>query len=252
MCIAADMDRVYEIAPVFRAEDSNTYRHMTEFMGLDIEMAISEHYHEVLETLDSIFKALFNGIETKYAKEVAAVRAQFGGEPFVFIDKTPVITFAEGIAMLREAGATDFDGSPLPEDADLSTENEKFLGRLVKDKYKTDYFIMDKFPAGFRPFYSMPDPTNPNVVNSYDFYLRGEEILSGAQRIHDPEFLTERLVALGMNPAEFKSYIDAFRLGCPPHGGGGIGLERVVFLYLALGNIRRASLFPRDPKRLTP
>jgi len=111
---------------------------------------------------------------------------------------------------------------------------------------------MDKFPANFRPFYSMPDPTDPSVVNSYDFYFRGEEILSGAQRIHDPEFLTERLKTLGMDPAQFKSYIDSFRLGCPPHGGGGIGLERVVFLYLALGNIRRASLFPRDPKRLSP
>lgn len=111
----------------------------------------------------------------------------------------------------------------------------------------------------------MPDPTNPDVVNSYDFFMRGEgesstflhlltstEILSGAQRIHDPEFLTERIKALGMNPDELKDYIDAFRLGAPPHAGGGIGLERVLMFYLGLGNIRRASLFPRDPKRLKP
>lgn len=98
----------------------------------------------------------------------------------------------------------------------------------------------------------MPDPTNPDVVNSYDFFMRGEEILSGAQRIHDPEFLTERIKSLGMNPDELKDYIDAFRLGAPPHAGGGIGLERVLMFYLGLGNIRRASLFPRDPKRLKP
>jgi len=119
MCIAADMGRVYEIAPVFRAEDSNTYRHMTEFMGLDIEMAITEHYHEVLETLDSTFKAIFTALETKFAKEVEVVRKQFGGEPFVFLDKTPIITFKEGIKMLVDAGAVDLDGSPLKEDADL-------------------------------------------------------------------------------------------------------------------------------------
>jgi aspartyl/asparaginyl-tRNA synthetase len=98
----------------------------------------------------------------------------------------------------------------------------------------------------------MPDPTDPNLSNSYDFFMRGEEILSGAQRIHDPSFLEERMKVAGIDPASMQGYLDAFRLGAPPHGGGGIGLERVVMLFLKLGNIRRASLFPRDPKRLSP
>lgn len=133
-----------------------------------------------------------------------------------------------------------------------STENEKRLGRLVKAKYDTDYFIIDKFPLALRPFYTMPDPEDPTLSNSYDFFMRGEEILSGAQRIHDAALLSEKMRAKGIDPASMAFYVDAFRMGCPPHGGGGIGLERVLMLFLKLNNIRRASLFPRDPKRLEP
>jgi aspartyl-tRNA synthetase len=104
-----------------------------------------------------------------------------------------------------------------------STENEKLLGRLVREKYKTDYFILDKFPLAIRPFYTMPDPTDPTLSNSYDFFMRGEEILSGAQRIHDPAFLEESMKRVGIDPASMQGYLDAFKLGAPPHGGGGIG-----------------------------
>ncbi len=150
--------------------------------------------------------------------------------------------------MLRAAGKEigDFE--------DLSTENEKFLGKLVRDKYDTDFYILDKFPLEIRPFYTMPDPANPKYSNSYDFFMRGEEILSGAQRIHDHALLQERMKANGLSPEDpgLKDYCDGFSYGCPPHAGGGIGLERVVMFYLDLKNIRRASLFPRDPKRLRP
>jgi aspartyl/asparaginyl-tRNA synthetase len=104
-----------------------------------------------------------------------------------------------------------------------STENERWLGRLVKEKYGTDYYILDKFPLSIRPFYTMPDATNPALSNSYDFFMRGEEILSGAQRIHDPEFLIKRMKECGIEPASMQGYIDAFNLGAPPHAGGGIG-----------------------------
>ena len=111
---------------------------------------------------------------------------------------------------------------------------------------------MDKYPLEIRPFYTMPDPANPKLSNSYDMFMRGEEILSGAQRIHDSEFLAERIAHKGVDIAEVQDYVDAFKYGCPPHAGGGIGLERVTMLYLGLGNIRSSSLFPRDPKRCTP
>jgi aspartyl-tRNA synthetase len=148
--------------------------------------------------------------------------------------------------MLRDAGVETGDYE------DLSTANERFLGKLVKEKYHTDFYILDKFPLAVRPFYTMPDPNNPGYSNSYDFFMRGEEILSGAQRIHDPEFLEERAKLHEIDVSTIQPYIDAFKIGAPPHAGGGVGLERVVMLYLALGNIRRASLFPRDPKRLEP
>ncbi|KIO33847.1 hypothetical protein M407DRAFT_240953 [Tulasnella calospora MUT 4182] len=246
MAIAADFERVYEIGPVFRAENSFTHRHMTEFTGLDLEMVIEEHYHEVVDVLDNMLLNIFKGLQTQYANEVETVSKQFPCEPFKFLDKTLRLGWKEGLAILKEGGVE------LPEFEDLSTENEKLLGRLVREKYGTDYYILDKFPAAVRPFYTMPDATDPQYSNSYDFFMRGEEILSGAQRVHDPAFLTKRMQECGVDPASMKGYLDAFKVGAPPHGGGGIGLERVVMLYLKLGNIRRASMFPRDPRRLEP
>ena len=122
----------------------------------------------------------------------------------------------------------------------------------MKEKYDTDFFFMDKYPLAVRPFYTMPDPTNPKLSNSYDFFIRGQEILSGAQRIHDPVLLEERAKAWDIPLDSLKAYIDSFRNGAMPHGGGGIGLERVIMLFLGLPNIRKSAWFPRDPKRLSP
>ncbi|KAL7420281.1 aspartate--tRNA ligase dps1 [Cryptotrichosporon argae] len=252
MAIVGDMKRVYEVGPVFRAEDSNTHRHLTEFVGLDLEMAITEHYHEVIDVLDSMLLAIFRGLKAEYAAEIEVINKQFPATEFKFLEKTLRLTFKEGMELLKAAGATNADGTPIGEMDDMSTENERLLGAIVLEKYGTDYFILDKFPSAIRPFYTMPDPANPAWSNSYDFFMRGEEILSGAQRIHDPAFLVHRIKELGMDPAGLQDYVDAFKLGAPPHGGGGIGLERVVMLFLKLGNIRRASLFPRDPKRIKP
>jgi len=246
MCIAADFDRVYTIGGVFRAEDSNTHRHLTEFVGLDLEMAFKEHYHEVVQTIGDLFIHIFKGLRDEYQTEIETVNKQFPSEPFKFLEPALVLKFPDAIKMLREAGVE------IADDEDLSTPNEKFLGKLVRAKYDTDFYILDKYPLAVRPFYTMPDPENNMYSNSYDMFMRGEEILSGAQRIHDPEYLTERVKACGVNPEDIKSYIDSFRYGCPPHAGGGIGLERVLMLYLALGNVRKTSMFPRDPKRVTP
>ncbi|EPT04273.1 hypothetical protein FOMPIDRAFT_1014148 [Fomitopsis schrenkii] len=249
MAIASDFERVYEIGPVFRAENSNTHRHMTEFIGLDLEMAIDEHYHEVLEMLDGLFIHMFRSLKQKYAKEIETVGRQFPAEEFKWREGpegTLKISFAEAVDLLVN------DGVQREALDDIDTENEKRLGRIIRAKYDTDYFIIDKFPMALRPFYTMPDPDDPTLSNSYDFFMRGEEILSGAQRIHDPALLAEQMRAKGVDPASMDSYLNAFKLGCPPHGGGGIGLERVLMLFLKLNNIRRASLFPRDPKRLEP
>ncbi|KAH6917332.1 aspartate-tRNA ligase [Coprinopsis sp. MPI-PUGE-AT-0042] len=249
MAIAADFERVYEIGPVFRAEDSNTHRHLTEFMGLDLEMTIEEHYHEVMEMLDGMLVNIFRGLRDGYKKEIEVIGKQFPADEFKWREGpegTFKMTYNEAVDHLVK------DGVAREELDDINTENEKRLGRIIKAKYDIDYYIIDKFPMALRPFYTMPDPEDPTLSNSYDFFMRGEEILSGAQRIHDPALLCEKMRSKGVEPDSMKAYVDAFRLGCAPHGGGGIGLERVLMLFLKLNNIRRASLFPRDPKRLEP
>jgi len=246
MAIAADFDKVFTVGGVFRAEDSNTHRHLTEFVGLDLEMAFKYHYHEVVDTIGNLFTSIFRGLRDNFQEEIKAVSAQFPHEPFRFLDPPLRLEFPEAVEMLKEAGVE------MGDEEDLSTPSEKLLGRLVKAKYDTDFFILDKFPLAVRPFYTMPDPTDARYSNSYDMFMRGEEILSGAQRIHNPQFLIERAKLHGVALDTIASYIDSFRYGCPPHAGGGIGMERVCMLYLGLDNIRKTSMFPRDPKRLTP
>ncbi|KAM3419308.1 hypothetical protein BST61_g5243 [Cercospora zeina] len=250
MCIAADFRRVFEIGPVFRAENSNTHRHLTEFTGLDLEMAIDEHYHEVLRVLDSTFKAIFKYVYDNYKNEIEVVKRQFPHEDLVWLDQTPVIPFAEAIRMLNESGYRNEEGKPLPEDEDMGTRDEIALGAVVKEKYKTDYYVIDKFPASARPFYAMPDPENPSLTNSFDIFLRGQEILSGGQRIHDAPMLIEKMESLKMDPTTLEEYMTGFEWGAPPHGGGGIGMERILMLLLKLGDIRNATLFTRDPRSL--
>ena len=250
MMISADFGRVYEIGAVFRAENSNTHRHLTEYTGLDLEMNIEEHYHEVLTMLDETFKAIFTGIYGKYRHELEVVKRHFPHEDLVWLEKTPIIPFAEAIKMLNETGWTDDDGKPLPLNEDLGTRDEIQLGKVIKEKLGTDYYVLDKFPSSARPFYAMEDPEDPNITNAFDIFLRGQEILSGGQRIHDSKTLLERMGRLKVEPEGMLDYLDAFNWGAPPHGGGGIGLERIVMLLLSLGDIRHASLLPRDPKSL--
>uniref|UniRef100_A0A8C7TPY4 Aspartate--tRNA ligase, cytoplasmic n=1 Tax=Oncorhynchus mykiss TaxID=8022 RepID=A0A8C7TPY4_ONCMY len=246
MCICADFDKVFCVGPVFRAEDSNTHRHLTEFVGLDIELAFNYHYHEVIESITDTMVQIFKGLRDKFQTEIQTVGKQYPSEPFKFLEPTLRLEYSEGVAMLREAGVE------MGDEEDLSTPNEKLLGRLVKEKYDTDFYVLDKYPLAVRPFYTMPDPNDKKYSNSYDMFMRGEEILSGAQRIHDAQLLTERAMHHNIDLEKIKSYIDSFRYGAPPHGGGGIGLERVCMLYLGLHNVRQTSMFPRDPKRLTP
>ncbi|OGE47152.1 hypothetical protein PENARI_c059G10927 [Penicillium arizonense] len=250
MAIAADFGRVYEIGAVFRAENSNTHRHLTEYTGLDIEMSIEEHYHEMLETLDAVIKNILKGIYSKYRREVELIKHQFPSEDIVWLDETPIIRFTDGIKMLNDSGWRSEEGEMLPLDEDLATRDEIRLGELVKEQYGTDYYVLDKFPRDARPFYTMPDAENDKYTNSFDMFIRGQEIVSGGQRIHDPHMLEENMRRVGINPEDMEEYLEGFRWGAPPHAGAGVGLERIVMLILKLGNIRLTSLFHRDPKSL--
>eukprot|EP00924_Labyrinthula_sp_SR-Ha-C_P000389 snap_masked-scaffold_25-processed-gene-5.33-mRNA-1 protein AED:0.10 eAED:0.10 QI:0/-1/0/1/-1/1/1/0/597 len=257
------LERVFELAPVFRAENSNTNRHLCEFQGLDLEMCFKEHYHEVLDMFSDLFNHIFTELNAKRKDEINTVRKYFLFEDLVFrapasipdekvsgtTGRTLRIEFKEAIELLREAG---FSEEEQGEYDDLSTPSEKKLGELVKQKYGVDFYFLDKFPLTPRPFYTMPCPENPNLSNSYDFFIRGQEIMSGAQRVHIPELLEERIKAKDIDPESLRFYIDAFKAGARPHGGGGVGLERVCMLFLGLPNIRLVRMFPRDPTRLIP
>ncbi|ORY32119.1 aspartyl-tRNA synthetase [Naematelia encephala] len=239
MAISADMGKVFEIGPVFRAENSNTHRHLTEYTGLDIEMAIEQDYHEVMRVLCKMLKNVFAAVQSMRT-ELDRVRERWPSDDLVWLDETPVIPFNEGIQMLRD------DGREV-EYEDLSTRDEIRLGELVKEKYKTDFYVLDKFPISARPFYTMNDGT---ATNSFDMFIRGQEVCTGGQRINDPKALREAMQKGGIDEGGMEEYLEAFDWGVPPHGGAGLGLERIVFLMLNLGNVRYASLFHRDPKSL--
>jgi len=174
MALAADMERVFEIGPVFRAENSNTYRHLCEFTGLDMEMTFKTHYFEVLDMLGDMLIYIFKNLETRFAKELEVIGSQYPFEPFKCVTPVVKLNFKEGVKMLKAAGVN--------QDAlgDLTTESEKALGKLVKEKYDTDFYMLYGYPVNARPFYTMIDPEDPNYTNSYDFFMRGEEITSGA------------------------------------------------------------------------
>jgi aspartyl/asparaginyl-tRNA synthetase len=130
------------------------------------------------------------------------------------------------------------------------------LGKLVLQKYNSDFYTLDQFPLAIRPAYTMPSPADPLLSNSYDMFMRGQEICSGAQRIHDSKLLASQMrkhdPPIDPEAAGTKDYVDCFKFGCPPHAGGGFGLERIVQFWLGLPNIRMTSLFPRDPSRVVP
>ncbi|KAI8546629.1 hypothetical protein RHMOL_Rhmol07G0134100 [Rhododendron molle] len=246
MAICGDFGRVFEVGPVFRAEDSFTHRHLCEFTGLDVEMEIKEHYSEVMDIVDRLFVALFDSLNERCQKELEAIGKQYPFEPLKYLRKTLQLTFQEGVQLLKEAG---IEIDPL---GDLNTESERKLGQLVLEKYGTEFYILHRYPLAVRPFYTMPCSDDPTYSNSFDVFIRGEEIISGAQRVHLPDFLATRAEACGIDVKSISTYVDSFRYGAPPHGGFGVGLERVVMLFCALNNIRKTSLFPRDPLRIAP
>ena len=244
MGIVWDLKRVYEIGPVFRAENSNTQRHLWEFTGLDLEMAFDYHYFEVVDEIWNLFKYIFENLYKYHSQEIKIVHEQYPSERFIFKSPVPRIQFIEACEMLAKEG---YKQNPYK---DLETENEKILGNIVKKNYETDFFLVYNYPKDARAFYTMLNPSDENYTNSYDFFMRGQEILSGAQRIHDSDLLKSRAIEKGINPDSIRDYIDWFKYGSSPHAGGGIGLERVLKLFLGIHNIRKWSMFPRDPKRL--
>lgn len=246
MCINSDFNRVFEIGPVFRAENSMTHRHLCEFISLDLEMVFFETYYEIINMAWNTLRHIFENIEINCKDQIKYIKSIYNYPDIIFPILPLIIDFREGVKILKEAG---YEQNELD---DLNSQNEKALGDLIKQKYNSDLFVLNKYPLKARPFYTMPFKEDSLYSNSFDIILRGQEISSGSERIHDLHILLDRMSELKLDLSKFTDYLQSFCYGSKYHGGCGFGLERLVMLYLNLENIRETSLYPRDPHRVTP
>ncbi|MEM4282164.1 MAG: aspartate--tRNA(Asn) ligase [Candidatus Woesearchaeota archaeon] len=237
--LASGFDKVFEIGPSFRAEKSHTTRHLTEFTHFDLEMAFIKDEEDVLRLLERLFVFVIGKIKSEFARELGLFDIHLEPPQLPF----PRIRYSEALDMLKEAG------SKIKEDEDIGAEDEKLLGELVKKRYGTKAYFITKFPFKIKPFYIMAEN---GLSRSFDFEYGGEELASGGQREHRYIQLVEQMKGKGLDPKDFAFYLEAFRYGMPPHGGFGLGIDRLVKNILGLGNIREGVLFPRDPERVVP
>ena len=187
-----------------------------------------------------MIKFILKNIKDKYSDVLERL-----GVDMRIPDTIPRIHFIQALEIAESLGVKDMDG-------DLSPEGEKTVCRYIEEKTGSQFVYIVGYPVKKRPMYTMPDERLPGYTRSFDLLYKGLEITSGGQRIHDYEQLKANMIANGLNPAAYKSYLDAFKFGMPPHGGLGMGLERITMRLLELNNIREATLFPRDIGRLEP
>ncbi len=235
-CVAF-FDRVFEIAPVYRAEKHNSTRHLNEYIGLDFEMAFINDMHDVMAMETAMLKYVVDYVAKNYPTEIEML-----GATLPVIDDIPSVTFFEALDILGKSH-NQFD---------LDPTDEVKLCKYAKENYGSEFIFVEKFPGLKRPFYAMDSKDDPKLAESFDLLFRGLEITTGGQRIHDYDEQVAKLKRYNIEPEELGAYIDIHKYGMPPHGGLGIGLERLVMKLLGLSNIREASLFPRDIHHLDP
>ena len=242
MLMGAGLDRIYELAPAYRAEQSDTVRHIAEFASLDIEMSFIQSEEDVMKMLEGLMAHSLEAVINEGQQYLDELEVEVTVPKLPF----PRITFADAIKELADAG--------LEVKEDWDTEAEKKLGEIMLEKNNAELYFITKFPTELKltTFYAMRDSEDPTLTNYFDLDYRGEELVSGGQREHRLDVLISQMKEIDYNPDDFEFYLQAFRYGMPSHGGFGLGIERVLHMMLRLPNIRECVLFPRDMYRVVP
>ena len=235
-------DRVFEVAPVFRAEKHNTTRHLNEYIGLDFEMGYIDSFEDVMAMETGFLKYTMELLKKDYKKELDMLDIDLPS-----ITQIPQGRFDEAKQLVSEKY-----NRKIRNPFDLEPEEEVLIGRYFKEEYDSDFVFVTHYPSKKRPFYAMDDPADERFTLSFDLLYKGLEITTGGQRIHDYQMILEKMAKRGMDPEDIKDYLMIFKYGMPPHGGLGIGLERLTMRLLDEQNVRETSLFPRDVTRLEP
>ncbi len=222
-------ERVYEVGPVFRAEPHDTTRHLAQYTSLDVELGFIDDHRDVMALLRDVLAGIMAGV------------ADLADAPPVPAE-IPVVHFVDALSI---AGAS-------PDEPDLAPADERAIGEWAVREHQSDYVFVEGYPMRKRPFYTHPDPTRPGYSNGFDLLFRGIELVTGGQRLHRYDDYVAALEAQGEPLDHYRGYIDAFRLGFPPHGGFAIGLERLVARLTGAANVRAVTAFPRDVQRLAP
>jgi nondiscriminating aspartyl-tRNA synthetase len=235
-------ERVFEVGPAFRAEESYTVRHLNEYNSLDLEMGFIDGFRDVTTVLIDVLEYMVRRAVERYPEDVAALGIElprFGDVPY--------IKFRAAQEMIRDRYGEDHTGEP-----DLSPQDERWLGEWGSQEHDTDFVFVTHYPTAKRAFYTMPDPADPEHSLSFDLLFRGQELVSGSQRIHRYGQLVQTLNQRGIGLEPFEGYLEAFKYGLPPEGGFAMGSERLLMRLVNADNIRETTLFPRDVNRLTP
>ncbi|WRS26921.1 aspartate--tRNA(Asn) ligase [Oscillospiraceae bacterium MB08-C2-2] len=234
--------RVFEIGPVFRAEKHDTVRHLNEYVSVDLEIGFIESFYDILQMETAMLRHCF-----AYLKEHCAGTLETLGLELPTVDEIPMLGFREA----KELVSARYNRR-IKDPFDLEPEEEKLIGQMVLEDTGSDFVFVTHYPEKKRPFYAKDDPADPRYTLSFDLLYKGMEITTGGQRIHDYDEQVEKMQRKGLDPAEFESFLMLHKYGAPPHGGMGMGLERLCMKLLGQDNIRHSSLFPRDTSRLEP
>ncbi len=240
--MTAVFDRVMEVGPVFRAEKHNTKRHLNEYTSLDFEMAYIDDFTDICGMETGFLQYMISLLKRDYEKELELLKVELPSA-----DRIPSVPFAQAKKLVSEKY-----GTPIRNPYDLDPEEEQRIGRYFKEEYGADFVFVTHYPSKKRPFYAMDDPDDVSVTKSFDLLFRGLEVTTGGQRIHSYPELMKKIEKRGMSTEGMEDYLSAFRHGMPPHGGLGIGLERMTAQLLGEENVRETCLFPRDLGRLVP